>query len=314
MVELQKAGERTSNVENERTIQDTEFRYGRGTILDTITEKNSNGTMKSVTRPRSADDLHKVPFLGHRDSFLVTKSLGRQHSFSLDDLHLIKQSYHEVCHEIYASPKVNIRKSTSIKPLVQSELHEPSTNFHLQVPLRDPLERPSTPPGMPSWTAAQTAPLSAMPYSPNHIHRTPNRVQRFLGIESSGITFSSRIPRPEAPRVVSAPITVSTNRQAARFRPPRSAYGALSRHPFNNAPIATITQTYLPMYVTSSHYFKLSTESKIANLSTENESDLLPRPQPATQQRITFAPPWIPLLRPPYIRINLCYLSLKQAQ
>jgi hypothetical protein len=113
MVEFHKAEERTSNIENKRMIQDAEFRYGRGTILDTITEKNSNGTMRSVVRPRSADNIHIIPVLGHRDSLLVAKSLRRRLSFSLDDVHLIKQSYHELCHEIYASPKVNIRKSSS---------------------------------------------------------------------------------------------------------------------------------------------------------------------------------------------------------
>lgn len=111
MVELLKPDIRTSNVENERTIQDSEFRYGCGTVLDTITEKNSNGTMRSVPCPRSADNIHNIPFLGHRDSFLVAKSPRRQHSFSLDDVHLINRSYHEVCHEIYASPKVSIQLS-----------------------------------------------------------------------------------------------------------------------------------------------------------------------------------------------------------
>ena len=107
MVELQKANTRPANHENERTVRDEEFRYGRGTVLDTIAEKHSNGTIRSLARPRSADNVCNIPFLAHRDSFIVTKSPRRKHSFSVDDVQLINRSYHEMCHEIYASPKVS---------------------------------------------------------------------------------------------------------------------------------------------------------------------------------------------------------------
>lgn len=112
MVDIAKLEQRTSNIENERMMQDAEFLYGRGTILDTISEKHSNGTIRSVARPRSADNIHDIPFLGHRNSILVAKSPRRQQSFSMDDMKLIKQSYHEVCTEIYASPKASPLKSS----------------------------------------------------------------------------------------------------------------------------------------------------------------------------------------------------------
>jgi hypothetical protein len=111
MVELRKTSIRTSNDENGRTIKDVDFLYGRGTVLNTIAEKHSNGTIRSLGIPRPTDGANNIPFLGHRDSFLVAKSPRRKHSFSLDDLHLINRSYHEVCHEIYASPKVSVPNS-----------------------------------------------------------------------------------------------------------------------------------------------------------------------------------------------------------
>ncbi|KAG0652952.1 hypothetical protein D0Z07_0686, partial [Hyphodiscus hymeniophilus] len=214
MVQILKAETQPPNDENERIIRDADFRYGRGTVLDTITEKHSNGTIRSIARPKSADNVHYVPFLGHRDSFIGARSPRRRLSFSMDDVQLINQSYHEVCHEIYASPKI---------------------------PLQDPVDRPGTPPGMPSWTAAQTARPTLTRRSQRNFPSTPNRFQRFLGIERWPVTFSSRVPYPDAVRDVSAPINTSAAQQAPRFRPPRSAYGLITRHPFNNAPIATVS-------------------------------------------------------------------------
>jgi hypothetical protein len=108
--------------ESEPREEATRFLYGNGTILDTITEKNSNGTMRSMFHTRSADDIREMksfPLLAHKDSMLVTRSPRRKQSFSVDDINLVKSSYHEACsmierktrnslsiHEIYASPKV----------------------------------------------------------------------------------------------------------------------------------------------------------------------------------------------------------------
>lgn len=122
-----------SNVENHQTIQnltmdrskdDIQFLYGRGTVLETITEQKSNGTMRSLVHSRSANGLvdFKAPTLAHKDSVVLAQSRGlrRKHSLSVDDLNLINRSYHDVCamieraagkplpiHEIYASPKVS---------------------------------------------------------------------------------------------------------------------------------------------------------------------------------------------------------------
>lgn len=131
------------------------------------------------------------------------------------------------------------------------------SNNHPQVPILEPVERPSTPPGMPSWTAAQTPP-PAMPRRPYHIPRRPNRLQRFLGLMPSGITLSARVPQPGTERVeptpVTTPATMGRGQRAPRFRPPRSVYGELSRHPFNNAPIASVPRACSPRYVLTQHH------------------------------------------------------------
>ena len=108
MVHLFTTDTQPANNENLQSPPDAEFRYGRGTVLDTITEKNSTGTIRSLAYPRSADNVHNIPFLAHRDSYVVTKRPRRKQAFSMDDIQLIKKSYHEVCHEIYASPKVSL--------------------------------------------------------------------------------------------------------------------------------------------------------------------------------------------------------------
>ncbi|CZR58293.1 uncharacterized protein PAC_08185 [Phialocephala subalpina] len=213
-------------------IDEIEIRYGWGTPLETITEQKSFTTLRSTrttrttsrTRAKSADDVPSIPFLGHRDSFSLVRSPRRKASFSYDDIAKVQQSYHEACatiereifklpiNEVYAEPKE---------------------------PIRAPPERPPTPDGMPSWTAAQNAPR------PTLTRPHQNVFQRFFGLPASttGITFSTRIPQPNTQprgRAVSAPVR---GRMAPRFRPPRSAYGPIDQHPFANAPIAQVKST-----------------------------------------------------------------------
>ncbi|KAI9648644.1 hypothetical protein NHQ30_003282 [Ciborinia camelliae] len=209
----------------------TEFLYGHGTVLDTITEQKSYGTMRSIartksaddistirtiSRAKSADDLSTIPLLGHRDSFILAKDCPRrQQSFSLDDIWSIKDSYHDACvminkaarrrlsiHEVYAKPKE---------------------------PLLAPPERPDTPPGCPSWTEAQR------PGPRQHLIPPHTRLQRLLRMPSSGLTLS---PTPSRSfftgRAVSAP---GLTRLPPRFRVPKSVYSALETHPFSSAPI-----------------------------------------------------------------------------
>lgn len=201
------------------SVADVEFRYGRGTVLETITEQKSSNTMRTLARARSADDIPKVPFLNHCDSFEVAKSPRRKQSFSVDDLALIQRNYHEAC--------AMIERETR-KPLPVHEIYAQPKN-----PIHPPVYRPPTPPGMPSWTAAQTLPRPTR--GSNNAPGVQNRLQRFLNLPASGITFSSRVPQ----RTVSAPLP---SRIAPRFRPPRSAYGLIDRHPFVTAPVAKALQ------------------------------------------------------------------------
>jgi hypothetical protein len=224
--------EREVNDENSRgtassadtyDVDEVEFRYGHGTVLDTITEQKSCATIRTLAHTKSADNMPKIPFLDHWDNFVVARGPLRKMSFSLDDLNLIKRSYHEACamiereahkplpvHEIYAQPKV---------------------------PIHAPLDRPPTPPGMPSWTVAQTLHARSQPAAQPV---TPNRFQRFFGLPAYEFPFSSRVAPMIPSRVSSAPVQ---GRLAPRFRPPRSAYGAIDRHPFMTAPFAPIAKT-----------------------------------------------------------------------
>jgi hypothetical protein len=200
-------------------IADVEFRYGRGTVLETITEQKSSNTMRTLARAKSADGFSKIPFLNHCDSFEVAKSPRRKQSFSVDDLALIQRNYHEAC--------AMIERETR-KPLPVHEIYAQPKN-----PIHAPVYRPPTPPGMPSWTAAQNLPRQTG--GSNNTPGVQNRLQRFLNLPASGITFSSRVPT----RTVSTPLP---SRVAPRFRPPRSAYGPIDRHPFVTAPVAKANQ------------------------------------------------------------------------
>jgi hypothetical protein len=204
-------------------VDDIEFRYGHGTVLETITEQKSCNTIRETARTKSADDLPKFPSLTHRDSFVLAKTPRRKHSFSVDDLALIKQNYHEAC----AMIEREIRK-----PLPVHKIYAQPKN-----PIHPPVYRPPTPPGMPSWTAAQN--LSPRVRGTHNQPSVQNRLQRFLHLPASGITLSSRVPAANLTRSVSAPLHA---RIAPRFRPPRSVYGPIDRHPFLNAPVAKVVE------------------------------------------------------------------------
>ncbi|KAF7953884.1 uncharacterized protein EAE97_001283 [Botrytis byssoidea] len=212
----------------------TEFLYGHGTVLDTITEQKSYGTMRSITRTKSADDISTIrsvartksadgistsPLLGHRDSFTIAKNRPRhKQSFSLDDIWCIKDSYHDAC----AMTDQAARRRLSIREVYAKP----------KEPLLAPPERPDTPPGCPSWTEAQR------PGPRQHLIPHHTRLQRLLRMPSSGLTLS---PTPARSfftgRVVSAP---GLTRLPPRFRAPRSVYSAIDTHPFSNAPVHKI--------------------------------------------------------------------------
>lgn len=211
---------KVSDVRPLPSIDEIEFRYGYGTPLETITEQKSYTTIRTASRPKSADDVPFIPFLGHRDSFSLAKNPRRKASFSLDDIVLVQKSYHEACATI----------ERQIFKLPISEVYaEP------KAPVRAPPERPPTPDGMPSWTAAQNHRPRPTPAAP-----VQNALQRFFGLSISGISISSRIPQPSTDprdRAASAPVR---GRTAPRFRPPRSTYDPIDRHPFATAPIAQV--------------------------------------------------------------------------
>jgi hypothetical protein len=229
------------------TIDSTPILYGHGTALTTIVEQKSTTTMctrVSSANPRSTSEISLAisstqNLLGYRNSFdlpstVTLRSPRRRRSFSVDDLVFIKRSYHEACamiergtgdsfpiHDIYAGPRT---------------------------PVLPPIERPATPPGMPSWTAAQNSPVQNT-VQPHHwsVTGTQNRLQRFLGIRPSAIKVSSCIPVPvalqhsnqsnqvaEGGRPASSSIPT---RIAPRFRPTRSGHGTgpLGSHPFHHA-------------------------------------------------------------------------------
>ncbi|KAK2629835.1 hypothetical protein QTJ16_000655 [Diplocarpon rosae] len=202
-------------------IDATQFRYGNGTVLDTITEQKSFATLRAKARTKSADASPRVPFLTHRDSFILSKTPRRMVSFSLDDIDLIKKSYHDAC---------TIIEKEASQPLLAHEVYaEPKSPIHA------PPDRPPTPPGMPSWTAAQRAPIP-LPRRQQPAKRSV--LQKLLGLPGSPAK-ASRFPNiAEArDRTVSAPVR---GRTAPRFRPPKSVYGAIDQHPFFTAPLAHV--------------------------------------------------------------------------
>ncbi|KAK0107990.1 hypothetical protein ONS96_003768 [Cadophora gregata f. sp. sojae] len=224
---VKKNDENSRDVSPSNFIDTIHFRYGNGTVLDTITEQKSYTTISSKARTKSADNSPSIPFLGHRDSFIISKTPRRQISFSLDDIEEIKRSYHDACVVI---------EQELCKPLLVQEIYaEP------KVPIQAPPDRPPTPEGMPSWTEAQVLAIPRRRQSnlPQASHQS--RVRRFFNL-SSAPTLSSCQVSDERNRTVSAPVP---GRTAPRFRPPKSVYGAIDQHPFAKAPIVK-TQSVAP--------------------------------------------------------------------
>lgn len=220
--QIRRSGENDENSREQSStliltqIDDVEFLYGHGTLLDTITEQKSNATMRTLARSKSADDMPNSQFLSHRDSFMLAKKVRRQESLSLGNMVLMDEFYHAVCSMIAREG----RKYLSINEIYA----EP------KAPAYAPPERPPTPPGMPSWTEAQSRRQSRN--STCNQSGTQTRIRRFFGLRALGMTHSPHIP---GSRTSSSPIA---GRAAFRFKPPRSIYGTLNQHPFASAPIS----------------------------------------------------------------------------
>lgn len=228
-------------------IGNTPILYGHGTTLTTIVEQKSSATMSTKVSAVNAGSSSEVSLartsipnlLGHRNSFdlpsrTTLRSPRRRKSFSADDLVFIKRSYHEAC--------VMIERRTGDSLQIHDIYAEP------RMPISPPIERPPTPPGMPSWTAAQNRPAQHA-IQPRHfaMARSHNRLQRFLGIRPSTIGHPSRIPIPvglqhsnHSTQVVGNGRSASSSlpiRVAPHFRPPRSGHGTgpLESHPFHHS-------------------------------------------------------------------------------
>jgi hypothetical protein len=228
------------------TIGSTPILYGYGTALTTIVEKKSTTTMSRVSsvNPRSASEISLAisstqNLLGYRNSShlpstVTLRSPRQRRSFSADDLVFIKRSYHEAC--------AMIERGTGDSSPIHNIYAEPRT------PILPPIERPATPPGMPSWTTAQNRPVQNT-VQPHHwsVTGTQNRLQRFLGIQPSAIKFSSHIPVPvalqhsnQSNRVAEGGRSASSSiptRIPPHFRPTKSGHetGPLESHPFHHA-------------------------------------------------------------------------------
>ena len=236
----------------------TPILYGHGTALTTITEQKSSTTMNtkvSSVHPGSESEVSLARtsvhnLLRHRNSFhmpstVTLRSPRRRKSFSADDLVFIKRSYHEAC--------AVIERRTHESLQIHDVYAEP------RMPILPPIERPPTPPGMPSWTAAQNGSIQNASQPQNWaVAGTQNRLQRFLGIRPSTIESSSRTPVPIAlqysnqniqviggGRTASSPLPV---RVAPRFRPIRSGHGTgpLESHPFHHAGRADAKSNAIP--------------------------------------------------------------------
>ncbi|PVH79705.1 hypothetical protein DL98DRAFT_655276 [Cadophora sp. DSE1049] len=214
--------ENSRDVSPSNFIDTIQFRYGNGTALDTITEQKSYTTIRSKARTKSAENSPSIPFLSHRDSFIISKTPRRQISFSLDDIEEIKRSYHDACVVV---------EQELCKPLLAPEIYaEP------KAPIQAPPDRPPTPPGMPSWTEAQVLTIPRRRQSQQPQAHRQSRVRRFFNLSGAVTTPQGQVPE-ERHRTVSAPVP---GRTAPRFRPPKSVYGAIDQHPFAKASIAKI--------------------------------------------------------------------------
>ncbi|OBT61869.1 hypothetical protein VE03_08735 [Pseudogymnoascus sp. 23342-1-I1] len=254
-------------------VGNTPILYGHGTALTTIIEQKSSTTtmrtistpspVRTLTRPRSTSDLssssasasvqkHPPKASPIRGEFSISGMIHRLASFSDEDVGSIKLSWPEGYDPIANNPKGAVKSSTDGGP---SEVQETAfREIYAQPlsPIQPPIERPATPPGMPSWTAAQQQrrprAVSSPPVRTGGFHRATARVQRFFGYEplsragnrasgsASGHGFCGAWDIvPSRRRCVSVPNTAVSG--APRFRPPRSGHGitSLEMHPFARA-------------------------------------------------------------------------------
>ncbi|KFY24557.1 hypothetical protein V493_05168 [Pseudogymnoascus sp. VKM F-4281 (FW-2241)] len=258
------------------SVGNTPILYGHGTALTTIIEQKSSATMRTIStpspvrtliRPRSTSDLSsssasaslqkQPPKASHiRGEFSISGMIHRLASFSDEDVGTIKLSWPEGYDPIANKPKGAAKSSDGGPPEMQ-EITFREIYAQPLSPIQPPIDRPATPPGMPSWTAAQQRRPRAVPSTPAQttgFHRATVRVQRFFGYEplsragnrASGPASGHGICGPwdivpSRRRCVSVPNTAVSG--APQFRPQRSGHGitALEMHPFARAEARTST-------------------------------------------------------------------------
>lgn len=265
----------------------TPILYGHGTPLTTIIEqKSSNPTLRgeeesttsathSLVRPRSASDLtasstpnsslrlQRTSAIGGSPlrnlHFSTSGIIRRLESLSDNSVEAIKLSWPPG----YDPQRASFRRKSSLDGGSDSCPTSPISQVYAQPlrPLQPPIDRPATPDGMPSWTAAQhRQPRGGL--NPQGevrrgwgIHEASSMLQRLFSNRSqhNGVSDSTeregeqetattrsgygiRGPWDSVPghrRIVAAPVL----RGAPRFRPPRSAHGVamLEMHPFARA-------------------------------------------------------------------------------
>lgn len=274
--------ENDENGNQRLSIGITPILYGHGTPLTTIIEqKSSNPTLRESTsstsairplaRPRSASDLTTSTTSFHSRPTHVGAALGgsplrnlqfstsgiirRLESLSADaSVESIKLSWPAG----YDPQRASWRGKSSLDS--ESAPTSPINEIYAQPlrPMQPPVERPGTPDGMPSWTAAQQRqpPIANAQGETRRgwvIHEASSMLHRLFSNRSQPGAASSTQDETQEPatttsgygirgpwdsipshrRTVSAPVL----RGAPRFRPPRSAHGVarLEMHPFASA-------------------------------------------------------------------------------
>jgi hypothetical protein len=246
-------------------IGNTPILYGHGTPLATIIEqKSSFGTIrtsKATTPTRSLERRHSSSDITPPNLSTTPRpqSLDRQNSASsISSIYLGLLSADDVDLRTHSHSDLSIlsrnRSSRYLSSVAEHPIRISEIYAEPKLPVLPPLERPSTPPGMPSWTAAQQhRPVPSTGPRGWSLRFTSHRVQRFLRLsqdsdsrgESSAEPTSAyssgygiRGPWDDAPqrRAISTPIL--TGQITPRFRPTRSGHGignALELHPFSRA-------------------------------------------------------------------------------
>ncbi|ELR08718.1 hypothetical protein VC83_07406 [Pseudogymnoascus destructans] len=254
-------------------VGNTPILYGHGTALTTIIEQKSSmatirtistpSPVRTLTRPRSTSDLSsssasasilKQPPKASpiRGEFSISGMIHRLASFSDEDVGTIKLSWPEGYNPIANKPKWAAKSSIDCGTSEMQEIVFREIYAQPLSPIEPPIERPATPPGMPSWTAAQQQrrprAVSSTPARTGGFQRATARVQLFFGYEplsragnrASGLAHGHGLCGPwdmvpSRRRCVSVPNTAVSG--APRFRPPRSGHGvtSLELHPFARA-------------------------------------------------------------------------------